>query len=91
MEPPGSAQELVMILLLLATGSPRSLLAENAVVSAVAVVLGSLIVASPDRAARIWGGQRFANSTPERRDVLVGWYRILGNMCVFCRATAGAR
>lgn len=71
-----------MTLLLFATRSTHSLVAANVVVSAVAIAIGSLIVASPDRAARIWGGQRFANSTPERRDLFVGWYRILG-ICVF--------
>ena len=73
-------------MLLLATLSTHSLVAVNVVVSAVAIAIGSLIVASPDRAARIWGGQRFANSTPERRDVLVGWYRILGGPRPFASA-----
>ena len=50
--------------------------------SAVAIAIGSFIVASPDRAARIWGSRRLANSTPEHQAVLVGWYRILG-ICVF--------
>ena len=73
----GRSEDLAMKFALLATWSTHSL-AANVVVSAVAIAIGSFIVASPDQAARIWGAQRFANSTPERRNVLVRWYRIFG-------------
>jgi hypothetical protein len=54
----------------------------NVVVSVVAVAIGSLILAAPDRAAGIWASQRLANATPKQRAVLVGWYRVLG-ICLF--------
>lgn len=66
-EPPGRAQELVMKLM----------------VSVVAVAIGSLILAAPDRAAGVWASQRVAKSTPEQRAVLIGWYRVLGiSLCL---------
>ena len=52
--------------------------AANILVSTVAVALGSVIVASPHRAARIWGAQRLANLAAERRVSFVRWYRIFG-------------
>lgn len=53
------------------------------VVSIVAMTIGSLILAAPDRAAGIWASQRYAKATPEKRAVLVGWYRILGIFVFF--------
>jgi hypothetical protein len=50
----------------------------NVLVSMVAVTLGSVLVASPRRAARIWGPQRLANLASERRASFVRWYRIFG-------------
>jgi len=52
--------------------------AANVLVSMVAVALGSVLVASPHRAARIWGAQRLANLSAERRASFVCWYRIFG-------------
>jgi hypothetical protein len=84
-EPPGCAQELVMKLMLLPTRSFPTVVAVNVVVSVVAVVIGSLIFAAPDRAAGIWASQRLANVTSKQRAVLVGWYRVLG----ICLCVAG--
>ena len=47
-------------------------------VSTVAMALGTFIVASPHRAAKIWGSQRFNNLAPERRASFVRWYRVFG-------------
>lgn len=58
--------------------------AANILVSLVAVALGSVIVASPHRAARSWGAQRLANLAAERRASFVRWYRIFG--IVLCLA-----
>ncbi len=58
--------------------SSPTILELDVVVSVVAVIIGSLILAAPDRAAGIWASQRYARATPEKRDVLAGWYRILG-------------
>ena len=52
--------------------------AANVLVSMVAVALGSVLLASPHRAARIWGAKRFANLTAKRRASFVRWYRIFG-------------
>jgi hypothetical protein len=49
-------------------------------VSAVAMALGTFVVASPHRAAKIWGSQRLANLSPERRAWFVRWYRIFGTL-----------
>ena len=57
---------------LLAIWSTHSL-AANFVTNVVAIAMGGGIVASPDRAARIWATRGFANSTPERRNALVRW------------------
>jgi hypothetical protein len=68
----------------LTSGSP-TLVAMNVGVSIVAIAIGDLIAASPDRAAKIWGWQRLANSTAEHRPVIVGWYRAFG----ICLCLAG--
>lgn len=47
-------------------------------VSTVAVALGAFIVASPHKAAKIWGSKRLASLAPERRDSFVRWYRAFG-------------
>jgi hypothetical protein len=47
-------------------------------VSAVALALGTFVADSPHRAARIWGSQRLANLTPERRASFVRCYRAFG-------------
>ncbi len=67
------------------TRSFRTVAEVNVVVSVVAVAIGSLILAAPDRAAGIWASQRLANATPEQRAALVGWYRVLG----ICLCVAG--
>lgn len=54
------------------------LTAANLLVSAITLVLGTFIAASPHRAAKIWGSQRLANLAPERRASLVRWYRVYG-------------
>jgi membrane protein YqaA with SNARE-associated domain len=50
----------------------------NALGSTVTVALGAFVVTSPDKAAKIWGSQRFDNLAPEGRDSFIGWYRIFG-------------
>jgi hypothetical protein len=77
-EPPGCAQELTMKAVLVAALSLDTDVAANILVSMVAVALGSVIVASPHRAARIWGAQRLANLAAERRASFIRWYRIFG-------------
>jgi hypothetical protein len=47
-------------------------------VNTVALALGTFVAALPLRAAKIWGSQRLANLTPERRASFVRWYRALG-------------
>lgn len=80
-EPPRFTEELIMTLMPLLAGSFPSLATMNGIVSGAAIVIGGFVAALPDRAARIWGSQRLAKSTPERRALLIGWYRILG-VCV---------
>jgi hypothetical protein len=53
-------------------------MATNLLVSTVTIALGTLVAASPHRAARIWGSQRLANLAPERRASFVRWYRAFG-------------
>jgi integral membrane sensor domain MASE1 len=60
------------------------LMATNLLVSAVAMALGTFVTASPHRAAKIWGSQRLANLAPERRALLVWWYRLFG-ICLCLR------
>ena len=84
-EPIRCAQELAMKTVLVATLSVDTNVAMNVLVSTVAVALGSALVASPHRAARIWGAQRLANLAPERRASFVRWYRVLG----ICLCLAG--
>lgn len=47
-------------------------------ISTVTIVLGVFVASSPQRAANIWGSQRLANLTPERRASFVRWYRAFG-------------
>jgi len=61
-------------LVTLFTGLPGA----NALVSTVTIALGAFVVASPDRAARIWGAQRLEKLPPERRASFVSWYRVFG-------------
>jgi len=56
------------------TGLPDA----NALVSAVTVALGMFVVTSPEKAARIWGSQRFDKLAPERRASFINWYRVFG-------------
>ena len=63
-EPPRCAQELTVKAVLVAALSLDTDVAADVLVSMVAVGLGSVIVASPHRAARIWGAQRLANLAP---------------------------
>jgi hypothetical protein len=53
-------------------------MAANLLVSTIAMILGTFVVASPHRAAKIWGSQRLANLAPERRASFVRWYRAFG-------------
>ena len=53
-------------------------LTANLIVSTVAIVLGVFAATSPDRAAEIWGSQRFHRLAPERRPSFVRWYRVFG-------------
>ena len=76
-EPPGFTQELIMNPVRLLAENFSPLVAMNAIVSAAAIAIGCFFAVSPDRAARIWGWQRLANSTAERRTVLIEWHRAL--------------
>jgi hypothetical protein len=53
-------------------------MANNLLVSTVAMALGGFVAASPHRAAKIWGSQRLARLAPERRALFVRWYRAFG-------------
>lgn len=55
-----------------------TLMAAKLLVSTVAMALGILVAASPDRAAQIWGSQRLHKLAPERRASFVRWYRVFG-------------
>jgi len=55
-----------------------TLMATNLLVSTVTIGIGAFVVASPRRAAKIWGSQRFDNLAPERRASFVSWYRVFG-------------
>ena len=55
-----------------------TLMAANLLVSTVAMALGTLVAASPHRAAQIWGSQRLHKLAPERRASFVRWYRVFG-------------
>jgi ABC-type Fe3+-siderophore transport system permease subunit len=47
-------------------------------VSAVTIVLGAFIAASPTQAAKIWGSERLEKAAPQDRVFLFRWFRILG-------------
>jgi hypothetical protein len=61
-----------------ASFSAGTVMTANLLASAVAMALGTFVVASPHRAAKIWGSQRLANLSPERRASFVRWYRVFG-------------
>jgi hypothetical protein len=63
---------------LVASLSGGTVLTANLLAGAVAMALGAFVVASPHRAAKIWGSQRLANLAPERRASFVRWYRVFG-------------
>jgi hypothetical protein len=50
----------------------------NAFIGIVAMALGVFIASSPVQAATIWGGKRFEELIPERRQVQLRWWRVLG-------------
>ena len=50
----------------------------NLLVSAITVVVGTFIAASPHRAAEIWGSQRLARLAPQRRASFLRGYRLFG-------------
>jgi hypothetical protein len=77
-EPSRHSEELNMKGILLAPLSGGTLMATNFLVSAVTMAFGTFVAASPHRAARIWGSQRLAKLTPERRSSLIRWYRTFG-------------
>jgi len=52
--------------------------AANLLVSTVAMALGAFIAASPHRAAKIWGSQRFHKLDPEGRASFARCYRVFG-------------
>jgi hypothetical protein len=54
------------------------LLAANLFLSAIAMTLGSFAAVAPNRAAKVWGSQQFANLAPARRSSFVRWYRVFG-------------
>ena len=47
-------------------------------VSAVAMALGIFVLASPARAAKVWGSEKFYKSSPEQRVSLLRWWRTFG-------------
>jgi hypothetical protein len=59
-------------------------MAANLLVSTVAMALGTFVAAFPHQAAEIWGSQRLAKLSPERRALFIGWYRAFG--VVLCLA-----
>jgi len=50
------------------------------VVSALALVLGLFIAASPSQAAKLWSGDRLGKLTPQGRVWFLRCYRLLGVM-----------
>ena len=46
--------------------------------SAVAVMLGLLVVTSPARAAEVWGWRHFDQLDPKQRALYLRWYRAFG-------------
>jgi len=52
--------------------------AVNLLVSTVTLALGTFIAVSPDRAVKIWGSQRLAKVSPERKALFIRWYRAFG-------------
>ena len=50
----------------------------NVAVSAVTIVLGVFLSASPARAARIWGSEKLQRLSPAQEIVFVRWFRVLG-------------
>jgi hypothetical protein len=50
----------------------------NFAVSAITVILGAFITASPARAVKIWGSDKLARLTPAQSIVFVRWFRVLG-------------
>jgi hypothetical protein len=77
-EPNGYPQELIMKAELIAVSIILIPARTSLLVSAVTVALGTFVAASPHRAAGIWGSQRLASLTPERRVSVVRWYRAFG-------------
>ena len=63
---------------LVASLSGGTVLTANLLAGAVAMALGTFVVASPHRAAKIWAPQRLANLSPERRASFLRWYRAFG-------------
>ena len=54
------------------------LTAANIFVSVITLTLGTFVVTSPDKAAKIWGAERFDKLAPERRASFINWYRVFG-------------
>ena len=50
----------------------------NLAVSAIAIILGAFIMASPARAAKIWGSEKLERLTPAQGIVFVRWFWALG-------------
>jgi hypothetical protein len=50
----------------------------NVLACAIALTFGLLAMASPARAARIWGWNRFKKLPPARRVSYLRWYRVFG-------------
>ncbi|HEV2173777.1 MAG TPA: hypothetical protein VGR71_09430 [Nitrospira sp.] len=50
----------------------------NLLLSAIAVTLGLFVVASPARAAEIWGWRHFDKLAPAQRALYLLWYRAFG-------------
>lgn len=46
--------------------------------SALAVMLGLFAVASPTRAAELWGWRNFEKLAPQHRTLYLRWYRAFG-------------
>jgi len=63
---------------LIALSLVAKLMAASLLMSTVAMALGAFAVVSPRRAAEIWASQRLQNITPERKDSIIRWYRVLG-------------
>jgi hypothetical protein len=50
----------------------------NLLVSAIAIVLGAFVMVAPDRAAAIWGAERFQKLAPADKPLFLQWYRVFG-------------